>query len=232
MDQKDKKQGYKVSISEEAVAEALESVSKYENESKAEKEEAVTVEEEDPTASPDAENSLKSQMETAEQKAKDAHERMLRVAADADNIRKRAIKERNDAIKYGQENMLRDFLPVIDNLDRSLVHVPKDSDDPALETLRQGVEMVRHQFVTVLEEYNVKGFDSVGKAFDPALHEAISRQPDEHAEPDTILSEMHRGYMLHDRLLRPALVVVAGPLKTQSASEENQKKLEAEEGCQ
>ncbi len=233
---KDDERGYQAEIPEDALAEALQSVEKYgqgerqpqagppadggEDGGEDDGETVVEVEvEPGPEGDAPAEHAaagteamvaqLRSDLDKARGDAAAAQEKMLRVAAEADNLRKRTIKERNDAIRYGQENLLRDILPVIDNLERSLSHLPPGGQNEALDALRQGVEMVLKQFLGVLDKYDVRPFDSIGQAFDPKRHEALSRQETDAAAPGTVLSEAHRGYLLHDRLLRPALVTVA-----------------------
>jgi molecular chaperone GrpE len=230
---KDDERGYQAEIPEDALAEALQSVEKYgQGDSQTQAGAAsgeggqddgetvveVEVEPEPPGEAPaepgeagteELVAQLRTDLDKARGEAAAAQEKMLRVAAEADNLRKRTIKERNDAIRYGQENLLRDILPVIDNLERSLAHLPPGGQNEALDALRQGVEMVLKQFLGVLDKHDVRPFDSVGQPFDPKRHEALSRQETDAAEPGTVLSEAHRGYLLHDRLLRPALVTVA-----------------------
>lgn len=226
---KDDERGYQAEIPEDALAEALQSVEKYgqgERQPQAgppadgggdggeDGGETVVEVEVGPEPEGDAPAEamvaqLRSDVDKARSEAAAAQEKMLRVAAEADNLRKRTIKERNDAIRYGQENLLRDILPVIDNLERSLAHLPPGGQNEALDALRQGVEMVLKQFLGVLDKYDVRPFDSIGQDFDPKRHEALSRQETDAAAPGTVLSEAHRGYLLHDRLLRPALVTVA-----------------------
>lgn len=227
MGKKDDDGGYRAEIPEDAFADALQSIEKIERgkdepkesraddaglaaEDEGDLEAVVSVEIEDEDESGGAQlEQLRTDLEKARREAAETHERMLRVAADADNIRKRALKERDDAIRFGQEGLLRDLLPVADNLERTLIHVPPKGDDPALDALRQGVEMVLRQFLSILESHNVRPVESLGKAFDPKLHEALSREETDQAEPGTVLNEMHKGYLLADRLLRPALVTVA-----------------------
>ncbi len=225
---KQEKAGFRADIPTDALDEALKSVEKYSDKDgleKSEKKEIPTQEEqEQPLVRVEVEDSeevqegglepeeiasLRRELEKAREEAASMKDRMYRVAADADNIRKRALKEREEGLRFGQEGLLRDLLPVVDNLERTLAHVPDETDDPAFSSLRQGVEMVLKQFVSILESQGVKSFDAQGEKFDPKLHEALSRKETADAEPGTILSEMHKGFMLHERLLRPALVVVA-----------------------
>jgi molecular chaperone GrpE len=205
MSENDQK-GISVDIPEDAIQEALESVDR-KDAAPAEEETVVKVEVE--SAGEEAEDDLAQALENARAEANAAKERMLRVAADADNTRKRAIKERDEAIKFGQEGLLRDLLTALDNLERTLNHIPKDTEDQVVSGLLQGLSMVLKQFQDTLARYELTGFTSVGEMFDPSRHEALSKKETDEAPPGTVLQEMHRGYMLHDRLLRAALVVVA-----------------------
>ncbi|MEM6731217.1 MAG: nucleotide exchange factor GrpE [Myxococcota bacterium] len=185
---------------DEAMAEALESVEKRERASQ-DDEEGVEVEVQDEVTESDDEP------EAANESQQELKEQMLRLAADFDNYRKRSRREVDDAKRFGIEALLRDVLPVMDNFERALATTPEDDDHP----LVQGIKMVKKQFIDVLDQYGVKGFDSLGLSFDPELHEALSQMPSAEHGAGTILNEHERGYMIHDRLLRPARVVVAMP---------------------
>lgn len=149
------------------------------------------------------EESFKRARDTNE-RLKETHERLLRTAAEFDNFKKRSQKERDDAAKFGNEKLLKDFLPVMDNLERALDHAEQHD----LKQVIEGVKLVQKLFETTLSKHGVIGFSAVGKPFDPALHEALMQQ--ESDEPaNIVLSEMAKGYKLHDRLVRPAAVVVA-----------------------
>jgi molecular chaperone GrpE len=130
-------------------------------------------------------------------------DQLLRLAADFDNFRKRARRERDEMREYATEQLLRDLLPVVDNFDRAIAHAP--SNDP----VAQGVKMVAKQLLDVLASRGVATYDSLGKTFDPERHEALSQAPAGDAQPGSVLEEIERGYTLHGRLLRPAKVVVA-----------------------
>jgi len=137
-------------------------------------------------------------------------ERLLRKAADLENARRRHQTERENLQKYAAENVLKDMVTVLDDLDRALDHLSKSAqDDERAATILEGVSMVQRKFVQTLERRQVKGFSSAGQPFDPNLHEAIQQVPDPSVPNNTIVQEFQRGYMLADRLLRPALVVVA-----------------------
>jgi molecular chaperone GrpE len=158
------------------------------------------------------EESFKRSRETNE-RLKDTHERLLRSAAEFDNFKKRAIKEKEDAQKFGSERLLKDFLPVMDNLERALDHAEQHD----LEQVIEGVRLVQKLFESTLAKHGVTGFSAVGKQFDPALHEALMQQESDQP-PNTVISEMARGYKLHDRLVRPAAVVVARPPASPAAA--------------
>ena len=139
-------------------------------------------------------------------KLRDTHERMLRAAADLENYRKRAQKEKEEAQRFGIEKLLRDLLPVVDNLERALEHAGHSEETQALAT---GVKMTLKLFQDALAKHGVKGFDSKGKAFDPHQHEAMSQAENAELPVNTVLHEVQRGYTIHERLLRPAMVVVS-----------------------
>jgi molecular chaperone GrpE len=147
-------------------------------------------------------------------------DQLLRLAADFDNFRKRARKEQDEMRRYGIETLLQDVIPVLDNLERALSHSEGDKS-PVL----QGVRMVQKQLADTLNRYGVQTFATVGKPFDPEKHEAVSQQPSTE-KPGTVLQELQRGYMLHERLLRPARVVVASA----ATKEEGQSAPAAERG--
>lgn len=140
------------------------------------------------------------------EKLRDTHERMLRAAADLDNYRKRAAKEKDEAQRFGIERVLKDLLPVLDNLDRALEQ-PVEGNDAG--PLLAGVRMTRKLFEDALARNGVKGFSARGQPFDPHLHEAMSQVETSEVPPNTVVTEMLRGYTLHDRLVRPALVIVS-----------------------
>ncbi|HYO64654.1 MAG TPA: nucleotide exchange factor GrpE [Archangium sp.] len=137
---------------------------------------------------------------------KDTHERALRATADLENYRKRAQKEKEEVQKFGSERLLKDFLPVVDNLDRALEAAQKSAD---FESLRTGVEMTRKLFDGAFGKHGVKAFSAAGQPFDPRLHEAMQQVESAAVPAGHVLYEAVRGYTLNERLMRPALVVVA-----------------------
>jgi molecular chaperone GrpE len=137
------------------------------------------------------------------ERLKEEHERFLRAAADLDNYRKRAAREREDVERFGNEKLLKDLLPVVDGLDRALAAAPPD--DP----LGEGVRLVRASLERALARHGVSAFSALGERFDPALHEALMQVPTSEKPPGTVVLEHARGFKLHDRLVRPAMVGVA-----------------------
>ncbi len=202
---------------EQAMQDALESVERIEQESNTDDKAELGIEVENKmdvvdvsdTALENAEDvavagEAPEQSETPDAQDQQVKEQLLRMAADFDNFRKRTRREQDDLRRYGVERMASELLPVIDNLERALSHADGDSD-PVI----QGVQMVFKQFIDVLSNYGIKSFSSVGAVFDPEVHEALSQVSDSGKPVGSIVEELHAGYMIHDRLLRPAKVVVA-----------------------
>lgn len=135
----------------------------------------------------------------------DANERHLRLAADFENFKKRARQERIELLQYASATLAERILPVLDDFERVLAHAPEDVDDNWLK----GIEMTVAKLSETLSSVGVETIEAKGVPFDPKLHEAIGTdESDEHPE-DTVLDEVRRGYRMHDRVLRPALVRVS-----------------------
>jgi molecular chaperone GrpE len=132
-------------------------------------------------------------------------DRMLRIAAEFDNYKKRVRREQAENENKAREAVLRDLLEVADNLERALAV----ESSPDIKALQQGVTLVLRLFQNKLERYDVRPLEAKGQPFDPRLHDAISQVPSADAPPGSVLSEVQKGYRIGERLLRPALVVVA-----------------------
>jgi molecular chaperone GrpE len=143
---------------------------------------------------------------TLRQERDDLQDRLLRTAAEFDNYRKRTDRERRDLSEAVAGDLIRDVLPVVDDLERALA-AAADSPDPAL---RSGVELIHRQLIDVLRRRGAEPFDSVGRDFDPAWHEALTSEPAPGHRDGEVIAEIRRGYRIGSRLLRPALVKVAG----------------------
>jgi molecular chaperone GrpE len=135
-------------------------------------------------------------------------DRMLRIAADFDNWKKRSRKDQADGEMRAKESVLRDFLEIIDNLERATASWGEGKEGDA-KSIRDGVELVLRQFRSKLERYQVKPVEAAGLPFDPRMHEAISQVPTADVKPGSVLHELQKGYLIGDKLLRPAMVVVA-----------------------
>jgi molecular chaperone GrpE len=136
---------------------------------------------------------------------KSAEDRLLRLRADFDNYRKRSEREREELLRYALAEPLRALLPVVDNLERAMVA------QGGLEDLRRGVEMIARQLGETLRRLGLAEVATVGEHFDPRMHEAVMSEESDAVSAPTVVAELQRGYWLHDRLLRPAMVRVAVP---------------------
>jgi len=142
------------------------------------------------------------------EKADEHWERLLRTTADFDNFKKRAAREKQDAIRYANEGLLEKLVPVLDNFDAALSAAQTNSAGGA-QSLQTGVAMIFQQLKKVLTESGLEEVDATGQKFDPNLHEAVSQQESTEVSDGEVLQQLRKGYKLRDRLLRPATVVVA-----------------------
>jgi molecular chaperone GrpE len=149
---------------------------------------------------------LREQLEAKEKEAQDNHDRFLRQVAELENYKKRTTRERDDAIRFANEVLIREILPILDNLERAIAHAKGGGNG---EPLVEGVEMVLKGLFDILSRHGVVQISAVGQPFDPGKHEAMAQVESEDHEPNTVVEEHHKGYLLHDRLLRPALVSVS-----------------------
>jgi len=152
-----------------------------------------------------AEGDPMRKIEEAEKKAAENYDKYLRAVAELDNYRKRAVRDKADAIKYGNENLLRDILPLVDSVDRALAHAGTSDD---FEAFKKGLKMLHEQLLCCLKKYGVEVIDTEGKDFDPNVHEAMLQVISDEHETGKVVNEFERGYLLNGRLLRPAKVCV------------------------
>lgn len=210
------KGAFSADIPENAIAEALEAVERGSRQGAAAPE--VEVEEpRRPTPAGPAEDSplneaerLRVELDMSQERARkvyeqlrEEHDKLLRVAADHENYKKRVAREKDELLRYGNERLVKEMLPVLDNLDRALASAAQD--DP----LASGVELTRRLLEEALGRFGVKGFSAKGQPFDPRLHEALMTVATGAAAPGIVVDEQQRGFFLHERLIRPAAVVVA-----------------------
>jgi len=149
---------------------------------------------------------LKKKLEEKENELKEHHDRLLRLAADFENYKKRTTKEKEEWTKFANEDLIRSILPFIDNLERAVNHAEKVSDTGVLI---EGVRLTLQQLLQALNKFGLSTFESVGKPFDPTVHEAMLVVETDQHEPNQVLEEFQKGYLLKDRLLRPATVSVS-----------------------
>jgi molecular chaperone GrpE len=151
---------------------------------------------------------LKKKLEEKEKEAKENYDRLLRTAADFENYKKRAAREKEDWTKFANEDLIRAILPFIDNLERAVNHAQKIADTGVLV---KGVQLTLQQLLQALNKFGLSSFESVGKPFDPTMHEAMLVVETDKHEPNQVVEEFQKGYLLNDRLLRPATVSVSKP---------------------
>jgi molecular chaperone GrpE len=144
-------------------------------------------------------------LQEAEKKAAENYDKYLRSVAEFDNYRKRSIREKADAINYGNEKLLQDFLPLLDGIDRALEQSDKVGD---IESFKKGLRMIRDQFLGLLEKNGVESIEALQKDFDPNLHEAMLQIDSPDHEHNKVVNEFEKGFLLKGRLLRPARVSV------------------------
>jgi len=145
-------------------------------------------------------------LEAAQKEADENRERWVRAVAELENYKKRAAHERSRLLKYRYESLLRDLLPIVDNMDRAVHHC---SEAGQSDGMAEGICMIAGMFRDLLQKYGVKEIESLGEPFDPQFHEAIARLPTSDKPANVVVEEMAKGYLYQDRLLRPAKVVVA-----------------------
>lgn len=151
---------------------------------------------------------LQAQVEDLQVQLDRAKEQALRALADAQNMRRRAEKDVESAHKFALEKFCNALLPVVDNLERAQQSVGS-TDDEAVKSLLQGVELTHKSFIDVLSKFNLEQIDPQGEPFDPQFHQAITMVESLDAEPNSVLDVMQKGYTLNGRLIRPAMVVVS-----------------------
>ena len=160
----------------------------------------------DPGPQDSTEPALQAQVDDLRRQLEEQKDRLLRSVAEADNVRRRTQRDAEDRIKYANESLVRDLLPVLDNLDRALASARAAS---GADSVVAGVELIQRELLRVLERAGVTRYSAVGQRFDPTRHEAIARVVSGEATPDTVVSETAPGYLLHGRVVRPAMVAVA-----------------------
>ena len=148
---------------------------------------------------------LKKLTDTREEAEKN-YDLYMRTYAEMENIKKRGIKEREELAKYANESIIKEILPVIDNLDKAISHAQNDENSSALV---EGLELTRDGLMKALEKAGLKEVEALGKPFDPNFHESVSQQIDDTVAPGHVIMELQKGYLLNGRLMRPSMVVIS-----------------------
>jgi len=160
---------------------------------------------------------LRLRLNAKEEEAKNNYDRYVRQVADLDNFKKRSAREREEQTRYANETLVRDLLPVIDNLERAIAHASGGGDGAPLV---EGIDMVLKAFLDTLSKHGVQSVAALGLPFDPAQHEALAQVESAEEQPNTVIEEHQKGYLMRDRLLRPALVTVSKALISQDKKNE------------
>lgn len=148
---------------------------------------------------------LRQELQLQTEEAKRNYDLFLRERAETENFKKRMMREKADALRFASEPLVRDLLPVVDNLERAVEHADGNG-----QSVIEGVRLVLKSLLETLERHGVKRIEAAGQSFDPARHEAMAQvESPEHA-PNQVVDQHQSGYLMHDRLLRPALVTVSG----------------------
>ncbi|MEE4358493.1 MAG: nucleotide exchange factor GrpE [Desulfococcaceae bacterium] len=154
-------------------------------------------------------------------------ERFLRMYAEFDNYKKRCTRDMQDFRKYANESLLRELLPIIDNLERAVQSA--ESGNSTESSVKEGVELILKDMLRLMEKFHVKAVTAVGQPFDPMFHEAIGQEESREHGDNIVLREFQKGYLLHDRLIRPSMVMVSkAGAKTDSSNTEETKEEEKE----
>lgn len=149
---------------------------------------------------------LMTKLKEKEKEAAENFDKYMRAVAELENYKKRAVKEKAESIKYGNENLLKDILPLADSLDRACKYACTSED---FDAFKAGLKLLQDQFCSCLEKHGVEKIEAVGKDFDPNVHEALLQVDTEKHEDNKVVDEFEKGYLLNSRLLRPAKVSVS-----------------------
>lgn len=175
---------------------------------------------EDPIGADDPIAELEAKLGSAQQEAQEAQDRYLRVSADFENYKKRSAREMEDFRKFANESLVKTLLPVVDNLERALDSVidNQQADDP----IAAGVQMTLSEILKIFEKFHVKSIESLEKPFDPCFHQAVMQEEADNHPDKTVLKELQKGYLMHDKLIRPSMVVVSKKKESPENHEDNQ----------
>lgn len=182
-------------------------------------EDEVEFEEHGESSNDGGEPASSEELEEARNEAQQLKDRWLRSVADLENYKKRVKRDIDDALMRQAQDLLSGFLPTVDNLERALSAAGPEAHDGPGGQLIKGIEMVREQFIQALGRHGIEPVDSVGKPFDPNVHEALQQVTSEEHAPGTVIQEFEKGFVRNGRLLRPARVIVASADSTGGAED-------------
>jgi molecular chaperone GrpE len=175
----------------------------------------------DKSAETNLEN-LQQQLQAKTLEATNNYDRFIRQVAELENFKRRSAKEREEAIRFANEGLIKDLLPILDNLERAVSHAASGDNG---KSFTEGVEMILKAFLDVLAKHGVTQIAALGQPFDPSKHEAMAQIETSGHKHNSIVEEHHKGYLFRERLLRPALVSVAKALNMQE-KKNNERKVE------
>ena len=170
---------------------------------------------------------MEEKVESLKKEAAENHDRLLRVAAEFENYKKRTAREMDDLRKFANESFAKAMLPVVDSLDLAIES--SRNDQQTNSSVVEGVTMTLNEIYKIFEQFGVKPFESLGKTFDPVFHQAMMQEETEAYPENTVSRELQKGYMIHDRLLRPAMVAVSKKKEESDNSKIQNKKINKED---
>ena len=171
----------------------------------------------EPVATGDPLKDLEAKLSAAQAEAIENRDRMLRMAAELDNYKKRAARDLDDIKKFATENLIRQLLTVVDNLERAIASAASENESD--QRLVDGVALTLAEIMKILEKHYVSPIQALGEPFDPAFHQAMCQEESIDQPPNTVVQEFQKGYLIHERLLRPAMVVVSKAAQNGQANE-------------
>ena len=167
---------------------------------------------------------LEAKLESADKELQETHDRLLRVSAEFENYKKRSARDMSDFRKFANEALIKEMLSVVDNLERALDSTSQDQ--PENKSVAEGVQMTLSEILKIFEKFQVKQIESLGKTFDPGFHQAVMQEENDNHPDKTNLKELQKGYLMHDKLVRPAMVVVSKKKPT-TANQNNSEVIDA-----
>jgi molecular chaperone GrpE len=149
---------------------------------------------------------LKGEVARLQGEMEQTKDRWMRAVAELENYKKRSAREMEESCRYGNERLLKEVLPILDSMERALAHAQNAENG---ETFLEGIQMIHRQFLSILERFGVRSVNALNEPFDPSRHEAMIQVESSAHAPNTVVQELEKGYLIHDRLLRPAKVAVS-----------------------